>query len=182
MARPRHARPVDGWLVFAAVIMFIVGFHNLIYGLATLSEYSVVMANLDVNGVDTGLIYADRPFWGWLWIAVGVLQLVISYGIVTGNQMARWGGIALATINAIGQLAFLAAFPVWSVIIIAIDLLVIWALATYDSRVGARGSLQTPYPGDRPGGGRRADTGATRVGSGSTTRPGGSSGGPHPKS
>jgi len=179
MAAPRQqARPIDGWLVFAAVMMFIAGFHNLIYGIATLSEYAVVMANLDVNGADTGLIYATRSFWGWLWIAVGVVELVVAYGILRGNELARWVGIGIAAINAIGQLAFLAAFPVWSVVIIAIDLAIIWALATYDTRVGARTSLGEPYPGDRPGGSRpgetsKAGTGTAHVGSGSTTRPGG---------
>lgn len=175
MADLRQARTTtDGWLIFAAVIMFIVGFHNLIYGIAALGDYAVVVNNLDVNG-ETGVLYANLTFWGWLWIAVGIALMVIAFGIAAGNELARWVGIGVAAINAIGQLAFLAAFPVWSVVIIAIDILVIWALATYDTRARTRGTYQ-PYPGDRAQVGREeAEAGAGRVGSVSS-RPGGTSG------
>ncbi|WP_018638493.1 DUF7144 family membrane protein [Parafrankia elaeagni] len=169
----RQARNTDGWLLFAAVIMFIVGFHNLIYGIAALRDYVVVVDNLYSTSTGTGVIYASTSFWGWLWIAFGVVQMVIAAGIAAGNELARWVGIGIAALNAIGQLAFLAAFPVWSVIIIAIDILVIYALATYQTR-GRPGGAVEPYPGDRPGVARGAST-RSRTGAyaGSTTGPGG---------
>ncbi|MCK9895885.1 hypothetical protein [Frankia sp. AgB32] len=137
---------MSGWLTFAAVIMFIVGFHNLIYGIASLRDYAVIVNNLTTG--DTNVIYADRNFWGWLWITVGIVEMVIAVGIYMRNEAARWGGVAIATINAIGQLAFMAAFPVWSVVIIAIDILVIYALLAHEP---ARGGDQEPYPSDRAG-------------------------------
>ncbi|WP_018505152.1 DUF7144 family membrane protein [Parafrankia discariae] len=147
MADLRQVRNTDGWLIFAAVIMFVVGFHNLIYGIASLRDYIVIVDNLYSTSTGTGVIYANTTFWGWLWIVVGIIQMGIAFGIAAGNELARWVGIVIAALNAIGQLAFMAAFPVWSVIIIAIDILVIYALATYQTR--GRGGAVEPYPSDR---------------------------------
>ncbi|WP_163551290.1 DUF7144 family membrane protein [Candidatus Frankia alpina] len=178
MAGNRAVRPLSGWLTFAAVIMFIVGFHNLIYGIAALRDYTVVVNNL--NG-GANVLYADTNFWGALWIAIGIVEMALAYGIYIRNDYARWAGIAIAAINAIGQLAFVAAFPVWSVIIIVIDILVIYALCTYDS---AHGRFEEPYPDDRAGvgeaagrgagvGNRATETAGVRPGSGGFTGRGG---------
>ncbi len=148
MAGNRAVRPMSGWLTFAAVIMFIVGFHNMIYGIASLRDYAVIVNNLTTG--DTNVIYADRNFWGWMWIAFGIVEMAIAVGIYMRNEAARWAGIVIASLNAIGQLAFMAAFPVWSVVIIAIDILVIYALLTYDSARTGTG-YQEPYPSDQPG-------------------------------
>ncbi|MEX5709551.1 hypothetical protein BBK14_07155 [Parafrankia soli] len=156
MADLRQVRNTDGWLIFAAVIMFIVGFHNLIYGIASLRDYIVIVDNLYSTSTGTGVIYANTTFWGWLWIVVGIVQMGIAFGIAAGNELSRWVGIVIAALNAIGQLAFMAAFPIWSVIIIAIDVLVIYALATYQTR--GRGGAAEPYPSDRPGMTRGAPT------------------------
>ncbi|WP_041254926.1 hypothetical protein [Frankia sp. EAN1pec] len=158
MADLRQVRNTDGWLIFAAVIMFIVGFHNLIYGIASLRDYIVIVDNLYSTSTGTGVIYANTTFWGWLWIVVGIVQMGIAFGIAAGNELSRWVGIVIAALNAIGQLAFMAAFPIWSVIIIAIDILVIYALATYQTR--GRGGAVEPYPSDRPGMARGATTAA----------------------
>lgn len=156
MADLRQVRNTDGWLIFAAVIMFIVGFHNLIYGIASLRDYIVIVDNLYSTSTGTGVIYANTTFWGWLWIVVGIVQMGIAFGIAAGNELSRWVGIVIAALNAIGQLAFMAAFPIWSVTIIAIDVLVIYALATYQTR--GRGGAAEPYPSDRPGMARGAPT------------------------
>lgn len=148
MAGNRAIRPMSGWLTFAAVIMFIVGFHNLIYGIASLRDYTVIVNNLTTG--DTNVLYADRNFWGWLFIAIGIVELLIAYGIYMRNTAARWGGVVIASINAIGQLAYMAAFPVWSVVIVAIDVLVIYALLTHEDARTEAGYGQ-PYPSDRPG-------------------------------
>lgn len=174
MADLRQVRNTDGWLIFAAVIMFIVGFHNLIYGIASLRDYIVIVDNLYSTSTGTGVIYANTTFWGWLWIVVGIVQMGIAFGIAAGNELSRWVGIVIAALNAIGQLAFMAAFPIWSVIIIAIDVLVIYALATYQTR--GRGGAAEPYPSDRPGMARGATTTA-RSGARAGVGTGGTGGG-----
>jgi hypothetical protein len=144
--------------MFAGIMIFIAGCHNIIYGISLLSKYAVIISNLATG--DANIIYADRTFWGWLWIIIGLAEVGIAFGIASGNQMARWAGVTIATVNAIGQLAFLAAFPFWSLTIIALDVLVIYALVTHGQ---PQATTYEPYPGDE----RRVETGrAGRAGAG----------------
>jgi hypothetical protein len=145
MIDPRmEGRTRNGWVLFASVLIFLAGAHNLIYGIAALRDFGVIVRYTD-NGAT--LLYADTTFWGWLWVAIGIVLLVVSAGVYVGNRWARWGAIGLLVLNAIGQLAFLSAFPTWSVIIIALDVLAIYALTT--TADAATPSSFEPYPDDR---------------------------------
>ncbi|WP_250282050.1 MULTISPECIES: DUF7144 family membrane protein [unclassified Frankia] len=137
MQPARSAARTNGWLVFAAVILFITGFHNIIYGVAALDRYSYLVTG---NGV---IIYQDLDFWGWLLIAMGIVEVAVAAGLFMGRQWARWAAIAICTVNVIAHLAFLAVFPVWAVILIALDVLVIYAVTRPDTP--PRGSYE-PYP------------------------------------
>jgi hypothetical protein len=141
--RSRHTGSYSGWLVFAAVMIFLAGFHNLIYGVADLHNYGYVVTNAGT------VVYQDLDFWGWLLIALGCAQIIAAVGLMSRNEYARWFAIAVAGLNIIAQLAFLAVFPVWSVVLIALDILVIWALAThYYAPTGPRTAAGEPYPED----------------------------------
>lgn len=162
-----------GWLWFAAVMIFLAGCHNLIYGIAALRDYAIVVNNLATDQVN--IIYADTRFWGWMWIGVGIVEILAAFALPSRNQIVRWFAIALATVNAIGQLAFLAAFPVWSIIIIAIDVLVVYGLLTWDS---PGRSAYSPYPDDasRAEGADRSWEGAYRASAGGPTGSGAEAG------
>ncbi|MGF7239585.1 MAG: DUF7144 family membrane protein [Frankia sp.] len=145
-----------GWLMFASVMLFIAGSLNIIYGIAAIVKDGYLTNHL---------LFQDLTFWGWLWVCVGIVEIFAAAGIATRNQYARWFGVAMATFNAIGQLAFLQASPFWSLIIIALDVLIIYGLVTYDYPIG-RAGYADPYP--------RADTVS---GSAARTTAGVSSGG-----
>ncbi len=137
MEPARSARTGSGWLIFAAVIIFIAGFHNLIYGIAALRNYAVLITANDT------VIYQDLDFWGWLLVCMGIVQIGTAAAILTGKLWARWLGIAMCGLNAIAQLAFLAIFPLWSIVAIALDVFVIYALTSYDT---PRHGAYDPYP------------------------------------
>ena len=137
MERARSARTGGGWLVFATVIIFIAGFHNLIYGIAALRNYAVLIT------ANNTVIYQDLDFWGWLLGCMGIIEIATAAMIMTGRAWARWVGIVICGLNAIAQLAFLAIFPVWSIAVIALDVLVIYGLTRYDAP--AR-EFYEPYP------------------------------------
>jgi hypothetical protein len=141
--------------MFAAVMMFIVGCHNIIYGISLLNDYRVIVNNLATG--ELNIIYADTTFWGWLWVAIGIAEVFAAIGITSGNQAARWFGVTVAAMNAIGQLAVLAAFPFWSFTIIALDVLVIYGLLTHWPR---QPGTYEPYPGDE----QRVEAGRTEAG------------------
>jgi hypothetical protein len=112
-----------GLAVFAGVLAGMMGTMNLIYGLILLfnSEFTVLARE--------GLFYFDVTAWAWILVVFGVIQIVIAFGIVGAKTWARLGGMAWASIVVVGNMFFLPAYPIWSILIIALGVLIIWALA-----------------------------------------------------
>lgn len=115
-----------GWIFFAGVIMILGGTFQAIFGLVALfnSSYFLVPS--------TSLVVAvNYTGWGWVHLIAGILVVLAGFGVLTGQTWARIVGVVLAGISALLNLAFLAAYPVWSVIVIALDVIVIYALCVH---------------------------------------------------
>ena len=115
-----------GWVVFAGVVMITLGAFHIIDGLVALFEkgfYSVNSSHL--------VVHVNYSAWGGAHLALGALFILVGFGVLVGQTWARVVGIALAVISAIINLAFLAAYPVWGVILIALDIVIIYALAMH---------------------------------------------------
>jgi hypothetical protein len=115
-----------GWVLFAAIVMFTAGCFNVIEGLVALfnSGYYIVGS--------AGLVVpAEVAVWGWTLLIFGALQAVAGYGVAVGQTWARVVGIVLAALNAVVNLAFIAAYPVWITLTIALDVIVIYALIVH---------------------------------------------------
>jgi vacuolar-type H+-ATPase subunit I/STV1 len=121
-----------GWLSFAGIVAFVVGVFNVIDGLVALfrNDYYLVTSQ--------DILVFGFTAWGWIWIILGLAQIAIGAGLLAGQPWARTAGVAMAVLVAIGQLAFLRAFPVWSVLVIAMCVLLVYALTanprTYPER------------------------------------------------
>ena len=115
-----------GYIVFASIIMMVAGFFQGIAGLTALfsDDYFLVRP----SGL---IINVDYTAWGWTHLALGVITIAAAAGVLSGNILARTWAIGLVMISAVVNLAFLAAYPVWSVMLITLDVLVIWALAVH---------------------------------------------------
>jgi hypothetical protein len=80
----------------------------------------------------SGLVLSvDYTTWGWVHLIIGILAIVTGIGLIAGNMVARVVGIILAVLSAILNLVFIAAYPVWSTIVIAIDVIVIYAIVVH---------------------------------------------------
>jgi hypothetical protein len=115
-----------GWVFFASSMMFLLGLFQIVEGLVAVFDdgyYHVTEDGLVVN--------VDYTAWGWVHILVGVLLLASSAGVLTGNLAARTVGVVLAGLSALLNLLFIEANPIWSTIIITIDVLVIYALTVH---------------------------------------------------
>jgi hypothetical protein len=120
-----------GWIAFAAVMMMVVGFFNVIDGLAAVFSDQVF-----VKG-SAGMVVFDLTAWGWWHTFLGVVLLAAGVGLFRGAFWANLTAIAVVVVNAISQAVFLPAYPVWSVLIITADALVLWALIVHgDEQVG----------------------------------------------
>ena len=121
-----------GWVVFAGVTMIVLGAFQIIEGLVAVFQhgfYLVTSGNL--------LVHVNYATWGWVHFGIGVAVVLIGLGVMTGQLWARILGITAAVISAIVNLAFIAAYPVWGVIVIAIDIVVIYALAVHGREMKA---------------------------------------------
>ena len=116
-----------GLILFAAVLLLVVGFFNMIYGIAAIANSHVFVANAHY-------VFSNQRTWGWITLIIGVLQLVAAGGILAGNQLARWFAVAVVGLNAIDMMFFLPAYPFWALTIIAVDVVALYGLCAYGSR------------------------------------------------
>ena len=125
-----------GWVVFAATIMALLGVFHAFAGLVALFEEDYYLVG------ESGLVVsADFTAWGWTHLLIGVLFIVTAFFLVQGAMWARVVTIGVAGLSAIVNLAFLSAYPLWGVIMITLDILVIYAITTHGSRASMQ-SLQ----------------------------------------
>jgi hypothetical protein len=117
----------SGWITFAGVMIMLVAILNIIDGIAAISKSSFFVG-------DARYIFSDLNTWGWIILGLGVLQALVGFGIWAGNQLARWIGVAVVSLNAIAQLLFLPAYPFWSLAIFTLDVLVLYGLVAYGGR------------------------------------------------
>ena len=114
----------SGWLLFAGIMMMLVGVLNVIYGIAAISN-----ASFFVN--DARYIISDLKTWGWVTLIIGAVQVGAAYSIWRGDQFGRWFGILFAGLSAIAALLSIPAYPLWSLAVFAVDVLIIYGLAAY---------------------------------------------------
>jgi len=116
-----------GLIIFAAVVLAVLGFFNMIYGIAAIANSHVFTANAHY-------VVGDLRAWGWITLILAVLQLVAAAGILAGNQLARWFAVAVVGLNAIDMMFFIPAYPFWALTIIAVDIVALYGLCAYGSR------------------------------------------------
>jgi hypothetical protein len=135
MAGTQSVSPwAHGIAVFAGVIMIVAGAFQAVEGLAGIvhDQWLVALPNY---------IYAfDLTLWGWLHLLVGLALLAIGIFLLRGATWARVAGIIVAVISAILNFVWLPYTPWWALLLIGIDVLVIWALATYLSQPTPQGN------------------------------------------
>lgn len=117
-------KPMSGWISFAAIMMMIVGTLDFFEGLIAIvrGKYYVVSSSQ--------VIVFNVRTWGWLTLLFGILLVSVGAALAGGAGWARWVTVFLAGLNIVGQLSFLGStsYPLWSLVIIALDVTIIYAL------------------------------------------------------
>jgi hypothetical protein len=125
-ARSHAAGHGYGLVLFAAVLLLVIGFMNLIYGIAAIANSHVFVAHAHY-------VFGSLRAWGWITLIIAALQLIAAAGVLAGNQLARWFAVAVVGLNAINQMFFIPAYPFWSLMIIAVDVVALYGLCVYGS-------------------------------------------------
>ena len=121
----RQSRWSSGLTVFAGSLMLIIGCWQAISGFAALVKDEVYV-------VTPAYIYSfDLTAWGWVHLLLGALIAVAGFAVLKGQTWGRVTGIVVASLNMIANFLFIPYYPVWSILIIALDVAVIWALCVY---------------------------------------------------
>lgn len=118
----------SGWTALAAVLMTIGGVLAVFQGIAAIAKDDIIVKarNYSFAFSSTG--------WGWIHLILGIVIFLAGLSLFSGAAWARFLGVLLAGLSVIANFTWLPYYPVWSIVVIAIDLAIIWALCTGPSR------------------------------------------------
>lgn len=113
---------VTGGLVFAAIMMVMIGLFQTFQGLAAIinDEFYVDVADYAFT--------VDLTAWGWIHLVLGVLVFIAGFALVNGSTAAGVAAITLAGLSAVANFLFIPYYPIWSLLVIALAVYVIWAV------------------------------------------------------
>jgi hypothetical protein len=116
-----------GWILFATIMFVVAATLSAIWGVAALSnsEFFVGNASFMLSGLHT---------WGWIQIGFAALEALAALSIWRGGWFGRWFGIAVAAFAFVAAMMSIPAYPLWSLTLVAIYTLVIYALAAYGGK------------------------------------------------
>jgi hypothetical protein len=121
----RASRLATGFITFAGVLMIMVGGFQSLVGLVAVLQDDFYVATKNY------VFDFDATAWGWIHLIVGVIVLLAGFGILAGQTWGRVVGVLLALISALTNFAFIPFYPFWSILIIALNVFVIWALLAH---------------------------------------------------
>jgi hypothetical protein len=122
-----------GWISFASFMLILLGCFHAIQGLVALFDDQKFVAVSDDL-----IVSVDYTAWGWLHLIGGVILALAGVSLFAGRMWARIVGVLAASVSAIANLVFLPAFPIWAAIMIAVDLLIIWAITVHGAEMKHR--------------------------------------------
>ncbi|MFO0781395.1 MAG: hypothetical protein U0524_00685 [Candidatus Saccharimonadales bacterium] len=122
MAKSNGVFKTSGWVYFASVMMFLAGLLHAVEGLVALfkENFFVVTPN--------ALIAFNYTTWGWINIVLAIVLLTAAASVLAGGLWGRAVGVIAAVLSIVASMAFLSAYPIWSILVIVVDVLVIHAL------------------------------------------------------
>jgi hypothetical protein len=134
-----------GWVAFAAIMLVFVGMLNLFEGIVALVQDERLVIT------PSNLVVVDLTAWGWTLVASGAVMMATGFGLLMGQTWARIAGIVVVGLHGLIQVAWLGAYPIWSLLMIALDTVVIFALTARWSEARERLAYGTDESWATPG-------------------------------
>lgn len=116
-----------GWILFATIMFGIAAAMSFIWGIAAVSSSHFFVANAQY-------ILSDLNTWGWITIGLGAVEALAAFSIWRGGAFGRWFGIAAAALCGLSALMSIPAYPLWSLVSVALTMLIIYGLAVYGGK------------------------------------------------
>lgn len=120
-----------GFIMFAGVMMIVIGMFQALQGLVAIFEdtFYVVSPNYWLE--------FDVTAWGWIHLIAGIVVAAAGVSLLSGQTWARVVAIVVAGLSAFANFMFIPYYPVWSLVIIALNIIVIWAVAAHGRELAA---------------------------------------------
>ena len=125
----KQASGWTGWIVFAGFMMILMG---VVQGIA---GFTALLNNDYLLVTQQSLIAFNFTTWGWIHLLIGIIVLIAGFYVMHGSTWARVVGTIIAAISLIANLAYVNTYPIWSIAIMVIDVLVIYALIVHGSEL-----------------------------------------------
>ncbi|MGW5388263.1 DUF7144 family membrane protein [Nocardia sp. NPDC003963] len=125
--RPVKQAVAGGTSIAAAALLLVAGFITLFQGISAAAKDDVFVAG-------PNYVYElDLTSWGWIHIVFGILLILVGLALFTGALWARVTAIGLVALSIVANFLWIPWYPLWSILIIALDVVIIWAIATWDT-------------------------------------------------
>ncbi|HVV14547.1 DUF7144 family membrane protein [Amycolatopsis sp.] len=122
-----------GWVAFCGIMLVLLGLFHAVEGLVAVFDKGYYL--VAPSGLPVHLSY---NVWGWLQVGMGVVAVLVGIGVLAGNTIAQVAGAVFAAASAVVHLLFIAAYPVWAIVIITVDVLIIYALLVHGKEITAK--------------------------------------------
>lgn len=119
-----------GWIAFASLMLYISGFFSIFTGFIALFRHTVFY-----HAASNTFYVMNYSQWGWIHIGVGILALIAGASLVKGNYFGRTVAVILAAVSLMTNMAFIPVYPIWSIIIMITDVLVLYAVIVHGKEV-----------------------------------------------
>lgn len=119
-----------GWIAFASLMLYISGFFSIFTGFVALFRHTAFYSS-----ASNTFYVLNYTQWGWIHIGVGLLAIIAGASLVKGNYFGRTVAVVLATLSLMANMAFVPVYPIWSIMIIVVDVLVLYAVTVHGREV-----------------------------------------------
>ncbi|NDK89598.1 hypothetical protein GYA93_08410 [Gordonia desulfuricans] len=117
-----------GISIVAAALLFVAGIVAIFQGISAVNNDNLLVFTEDY------IFEFNLTSWGWIHIVLGIIAVIVAGGLVVGSDWGRVAAILIASLSIIAQFLWLPYYPVWAIIIIILDIIVIWAVASWKPR------------------------------------------------
>jgi hypothetical protein len=131
-----------GWVYFAGLLLMLSGIFHAITGLVALFKDQIYLVG------EQTLLVLNYGNWGWVHLILGIILIFVSFSLMAGSVFGRVIGVIFATLSAIVNFAFISAYPLWSILIILLDVLVVYGILVHGS--AARSMHAKPDKAPKP--------------------------------
>ncbi|MFD6355954.1 hypothetical protein KHQ06_21155 [Nocardia tengchongensis] len=114
-----------GTTIGAGILLLVIGVLSILQGISAVASDDLLVVGYDY------IYKLNTTGWGWIHIVLGIIEVIVAIGLLRGTAWGRTAALVLAALSIVENFLWIPYYPAWSILIIALDVVVIWAISTY---------------------------------------------------